>query len=87
MVPVYQTTRHHIHYDYNLKTYQLVDLFPATRSMVPTIETGNKYSETCLQQKRKGPKFIPFQTVSLSHRYWKSEVSGLHILRTVKVFC
>jgi len=26
--------------------------------VVPTIHTENKYSETCLQQKRKGPKFF-----------------------------
>jgi len=76
MVPVYQTTRRHIHYDYNLTTHLLVDLFPTTRSIVvPTIHIENKYSETCPQQKRKGPKcffFFPFQTESLSHRCWKS---------------
>jgi len=58
MVPVFQNTRRHIHYNYNLTTRQLVDLFPTTRSMVPTIHTENKYSKTCLQQKRKGPKFF-----------------------------
>ena len=64
MVPLYQTTWRHTHYDYNITTHQPVDLFPTTRSMVPIIHTENKYSETYLQQKRKGPKF--FFSVSVS---------------------